>query len=259
MRFLFHIAYDGSPYFGWQRQPEHISVQQVIEETLERLVKAKVHCQGCGRTDTGVHASQFFFHTDLPYAPGEDFIHIFNLNLPPSISVFGLYPAEARFHAQHSAVSRTYHYFIHTGKDAFFSNRSWWNAMDPDWESIHETLVFLKGMHEMRAFCLTPEKYNHTLCQLYEADITPWGDNRYCFIFKANRFLRGMVRILVANLVELGKDPLKKEAFLHHLVSGEKLRFHNIAPPQGLYLSGVEYPGKAIPRQGWMPGGNEFF
>lgn len=254
MRFLFHIAYDGSPYFGWQRQPGHISVQQVIEETMARITKTRLHCQGCGRTDTGVHAGQYFFHADLAFIPGDEFLYQLNLNLPEQISAFGFYPVGPQFHAQHSAIARTYHYFVHQEKDAFFAGKSLWYPQDLDWQSIREAVALLHGKHNFKAFCLTPEKHNTTSCEIFRASLGTWGDKRHFFTFKANRFVRGMIRLLVGNLVEIGKGRLSLETFRHHLETGEQMKFHNIAPPQGLYLSGVEYPGLDIPRQGRMPG-----
>lgn len=257
MRFVFHISYDGSPYFGWQRQPDRATVQQVVEETMAKIAKTKIHCQGCGRTDTGVHASQYFFHADLDFTPDHQFLEILNFNLPDTIAVFDYFPVPDRFHAQYHAISRKYQYFIHRGKDAFFAQKSLWYPSKPDWKLIKDALSLLPGQHDFAAFCLTPEKHHTTVCEIHDASLTSWGEDRYYFSFKANRFLRGMVRILVGNLVELGKGRLSTETFEHHLMTGQKLRFHNIAPPQGLYLSKVEYPDKDIKRLGWMPGDNK--
>mgnify|MGYP006155305183 CR=1 FL=1 len=117
MRYFLHIAFDGSKYRGWQRQPEVKSVQETIEKGLSKIFKQKIGISGCGRTDAGVHASQFFFHFDWDTSIEFDLKFILNKNLPKDIAIHDVIPVEKKQHTRFDAASRTYDYFIHFDKD----------------------------------------------------------------------------------------------------------------------------------------------
>ena len=116
MRYLFHLSFKGTRYYGWQRQPKLQTVQESIESTLRNITGKKVSIHGCGRTDAGVHASQFFFHTGLEINDHGSFLYILNQNLPADIAVFDCHEIPSDFNAQFKAIERTYHYFLHTTK-----------------------------------------------------------------------------------------------------------------------------------------------
>ncbi len=104
-------------YHGWQRQANVLSVQEVIEEALSRILKTPVIVMGCGRTDAQVHATQFFFHLEVEKEWNFDLLFRLNKLLPPDIAVFEIIPVEEKQHARFDAMQRTYDYFIHTSKD----------------------------------------------------------------------------------------------------------------------------------------------
>nr|HPH46379.1 tRNA pseudouridine synthase A [Chryseolinea sp.] len=124
MRYFFHIGYHGHFYRGWQRQPNVRNVQHVIETTLTNILKTPTSAMGCGRTDAQVHASQFFFHTDVQNAWDYDLMFRVNKALPDDIAVFEIIPVEENQHARFDATLRTYDYFIHTYKDPFLTTLS---------------------------------------------------------------------------------------------------------------------------------------
>lgn len=243
MRYFFHIAYKGTRYHGWQRQKTVLSIQEVLETQLQQILKQKISCIGCGRTDAGVHASQYFFHSNIDREWELDLLFVLNKKLPDDIVVYEIIPVEGWPHAQKDALSRTYDYFIHTQANPFLSEVSAFYPLDHFYpEKITAAAHLIPNFTDFRAFCKAPDRYHHTLCEL--TAVRFWMDEkkeRLCFQFTANRFLRSMVRLLVGNLLEVGQGRMSVETFEHHLSSGEAPKFMNLAHPQGLYLSKVEY------------------
>ena len=247
MKYLLHLAYRGTNYHGWQRQPGHPSVQQALEEALEKMLRQKTVCVGCGRTDTGVHASHFFAHfrttEESGFAEGYDPVQRLNRILPTDISVHGIHPVPANFHAQHDATARRYTYRIHTQKDAFLDGLSaFYPAENLDLEKMQAATTLLPTVEDFRAMCKQPDLYKHTRCRLTEAAFTiPENGRQLRLDFTADRFLRNMVRLLVGNILEVGYGRLTLAKFEEHLRSGERPKIFKLARPEGLYLSGVHY------------------
>lgn len=243
-RYFFHIAYKGNQYNGWQRQGNAHGVQQEIETILAKILKEPVFITGCGRTDAQVHASQYVFHTDL--APAFDFDLVYRLNraLPPDIAVFDLIPVEERAHARYDATRRTYDYFIHTRKDPFLYGQSALYAERPlDLSLMNAAIQLLPQYKDYYAFCKSPNSFEHTICYVQHAQLwTNAAGDQLRFQISANRFLTGMVRIIVGRLLEVATGVMSLEAFEYHL--RERITPKNIAPAyaQGLYLSKIEYP-----------------
>jgi tRNA pseudouridine38-40 synthase len=124
LRYFFHLGYLGTNYSGWQKHPDGLSVQQVLEEALSQIFKTPMYITGCGRTDAQVHASQFFFHIDVEREWDYDLLFRLNKLLPDDIAVFDIIPMEGQPHARFDAVERSYDYFIHTYKDPFLGGLS---------------------------------------------------------------------------------------------------------------------------------------
>jgi tRNA pseudouridine38-40 synthase len=251
LRFFFHIAYKGNRYHGWQRQPNVLNVQAVIEDALSRILKtsAEDRIMGCGRTDAQVHASQFFFHMEVLDAWDFDLLYRLNKLLPPDIAVFEIIPVNDNQHARFDAMQRTYNYFIHTYKDPFLNGGSaLYMELNLDVEKMKTaTSVFMK-YNDYMAFCKTPAKYKHTLCSLTSATLfTDASGDRIRFEISANRFLSRMVRMMVGALLDIGRGKFSVDELEHHLVS--KIHPERIKPayPQGLYLSKVTYRYLDIP------------
>jgi tRNA pseudouridine38-40 synthase len=243
MKFFIHLAYKGSRYFGWQRQPKHISVQETLEDALEKMLGKKTNCIGCGRTDTGVHASQFYCH--IKVEKEFDFDPVFRLNkmLPDDIAIHGFIPVDWNAHAQHDAVSRTYTYRIHTHKDAFLSEvSSFYTKENMDVELMKKAVSLLPHHTDYRSFCKQPNLYKSTVCNISKATLEV-GENGSNLVFEitANRFLWGMVRLLVGNILAVGYREMALSEFEDCLKMEKRASHVFKAHPQGLYLSGVVY------------------
>lgn len=242
-RFL-HLSYKGTHYHGWQRQPGNPTVQQTLEDALARILGRKVNCIGCGRTDAGVHASRYFCHIVLHEAPAFDLVFRLNKVLPDDISIHECLEAPREAHAQHDALSRSYTYRIHTFKDAFLSELSaYYPAEGLDVENLHAAAALIPRYKDFKGMCMQSALYKSTLCDVRHAGWTIAEDGKQLqFDITADRFLKGMVRILVGNMLETAYGRMSLESFEEILRSGRPSPFFNAAYPQGLYLSGVEYP-----------------
>ncbi|WP_461453209.1 tRNA pseudouridine synthase A [Mucilaginibacter sp.] len=263
MRYFFHIGYHGTNYCGWQKHPDSISVQQVLETSLTKLLKVPVFISGCGRTDAQVHASQFFFHADIIEW---DFDLFFRLNklLPDDIAIFDIIPMEGLPHARFDTIQRSYDYYIHTYKDPFLSGfSSFYAERNLDFNNMKSAVAILPKYSDYRAFCKMPDRIDHTICHVNSARlfIDKNGD-RIRFNISANRFLSKMIRIIVGRLLEIGKGDMTVDGFEHYLADKVTPAIIIPAYPQGLYLSKVTYPYLDMPVRstfsGMMNGGTDW-
>ncbi|MCC9136991.1 tRNA pseudouridine synthase A [Pontibacter silvestris] len=249
MRYFFHIGYNGVNYRGWQRHPYGISVQQVLEECLQRILKAPVAIVGCGRTDAEVHASQFFFHLDVEKPWEFDMLFRMNKVLPPDIAIFDVIPMEGLPHARFDAVQRSYDYFIHTYKDPFLSNASsLYLIRNLNLDAMKAATALLPLYSDYRCFCVTPAEHNTTICHVTAARwLSDSKGDRLRFQISANRYLSRMIRVIVGKLLQVGMGTLSIAEFESYLATEKAPKALTPAYPQGLYLSKVTYPFLDLP------------
>lgn len=243
-RYFFHIAYKGTNYRGWQRQKKVLTIQELIENKLEEVFKYKIPCLGCGRTDAGVHAAQYFFHIDVKQEIDFDLKFRLNKMLPGDIAVFDVIKMEKDYHAQFDATERTYDYFIHTSKDPFLAGHSSLYLLEnADLNKMKQAASLLSKYSDFRALCKTPDRHDNTICNIKSVKMfTNKQEDRIRFQITSNKFLKGMIRIFVFRLFEIGTGKLSIEEFEYYLKNKEASKFNNLAYPQGLYLSKVSYP-----------------
>ena len=249
MKYFFHLSYKGTRYRGWQRQATAHSLQAEIEAALAKMAKTHIPVIGCGRTDAGVHASQYVMHLSVEKQWDFDPVERLNKMLPNDISVYACMPVSDEAHAQYDATERMYSYFIHAHKDPFLAELSSYYPMkNLDISSMQEAVKLLNGDQDCRALCKKPDIYTHTRCNISHASLSVHvrGD-RMRFCIRANRFLKGMVRIIVGNLLEIGRGRLSLQAFEAALNQQQPLRYFQSAYPQGLYLAKVTYPYLELP------------
>ncbi|MBM3400781.1 MAG: tRNA pseudouridine synthase A [Bacteroidetes bacterium] len=244
MRYFVHIGYKGTHYFGWQRQPDKLSVQEILENCLSRIFKQSITIFGCGRTDAGVHASQYFFHMDIEKSWSFDLFFRLNRILPDDIALFDIIPMEGQPHARFDAIQRVYDFFIHTYKDPFLSDSSsLYLRKSFDLEQMQRAVNLLPKYEDYRAFCKSPDKNEHTICHVSAASLyTNKSGDRIRFRISSNRFLGRMIRILARKLIEIGDGDLSVDEFESHLISKNIPSKLLPAHPQGLFLSKVTYP-----------------
>ena len=251
MRWKITLAYDGTNYGGWQRQNNALTVQEVLEVCLSKVCRQPIYLAGCGRTDSGVHASYYVAHFDTPteelVANNKDSLShdqvIFRINklLPPDISVFQIDSVEDTFHSRFSARKRMYQYHIRYKKSAFHPKYAWWYQPHLDVEAMNKASQLLLGDNNFAAFCKGEIPRNNPNCIVYFAQ---WEKTHEEIIFtiQASRFLRNMVRSLVKALVEVGTHKITVEEFKAIFDSGiGRNEIGRSVPPNGLFLCDVQY------------------
>lgn len=245
MNYYLKLAYTGTNYRGFQWQSNGVvTVQGELERVLAEIHRKKIRLNGCGRTDAGVHASQFYGHIELTELPRENYLFILNKRLPPGIVVHEIIPVGERAHSRYNAIERTYDYFLHTQPDAFLQPFSTLLEQDlgESAGAVNSCLRAMIGDQDFRPFCLTPDKHPSTNCDLKQARWYRSADGRHLrFRFVADRFLRGMIRILVHELLAVARGEITEQAFKTTLASEKARQQLRLAPPEGLFLTGVRY------------------
>jgi tRNA pseudouridine38-40 synthase len=247
-RYFMHISYDGTDYHGWQRQLNGHSIQEEIESALRKLLRQeRVVSVGCGRTDSGVHARDFYLHfnAENPILNKEEILFKLNLMLPKDIGLFGLWQVDYLAHARFDAVERSYEYHIHQRRDPFIQRFSTFYPWPLDVEKMNEAAAHLLRYNDFAAFCKSGGGQKTTLCDLRKAH---WEVDSYKLIFHitADRFLRNMVRAVVGTLLEVGRGKISVDQFITIVEGGKRTKAGESVPPQGLHLTEIKYPENKI-------------
>lgn len=261
MRYFVHIGFKGYNYRGWQRQARVITVQQVMEETLSKVLKSKITCIGCGRTDAKVNASQYFFHFDYYEDFPKNLQFKLNKVLPDDIAIFDIIPMNGHPHAQFDAVERTYEYFINTNKDPFLHELSaLYEEKNLSHEQMKKAAALIPNFSDFSLFCKTPDRNDSNISNVTQTKlfVNQQGD-RIRFQISANRFTKGMIRIIAKRLIDIGKGDISVDDF-EGILSGQIVPSEiTIAHPQGLYLTKVKYPFLDLPTRTEFAGGNSSY
>lgn len=240
-RYFFEVAYKGAAYSGFQVQDNAPTIQGELEKVLSTLYKTQVELTGSSRTDAGVHAHQNYFHGDL-VAPIVS-KHIYNLNamLPPDIALKQIYKVHSDAHARFDATSRTYKYLVYREKSPFKTDRAWYYPFPLDVHSLNQAAHALLSHRDYQAFAKRNSQVHTYNCEVMQAE---WKEEGGYFVFqvKANRFLRGMVRGLVATMLKVGRGTMTQEEWLAIMESRDQTLCDFSAPSHGLFLLSVDYP-----------------
>lgn len=244
MRYFFEVAYNGSSYNGWQSQPNAVGVQAVIEEVLSKILREKIEITGSGRTDTGVHCEQQYFHVDIVKEfDSQHLLQKINSFLPKGIAIHSIRKVKPEAHARHDATERTYHYRITKVKDPFLEGLALLYFKPVDVERMNDAAALMVGEHDFESFSKVKTDVNHFVCDIKKAVWKEEG-NKLEFTITANRFLRGMVRAVVGTLLDVGSEKISINDFKKILDSRDRKKAGANVPPHGLYLSKVKYPSK---------------
>ena len=235
------LAYQGKAYHGWQRQPNAVSVQEVIENALFTLLQRSLEIVGAGRTDAGVHAKQLFANFDVEEELTEDFIFKLNSLLPQDIAINGMHKVTQEAHARFDAVARSYEYHIVQKKDPFAFDAAYLVKRELDVDAMNRAAQTMLEYKNFKCFSRSRTDVRTYNCKIEHAYWQRIND-RLVFHIKANRFLRNMVRAIVGTLLEIGLEKMEVEK-MHEIIQSERRSEAGASvPAKGLYLTKVEYP-----------------
>lgn len=244
-RYFLKLAYVGTNYHGWQKQPSSITVQELLEEAISKVLRVRTGVIGAGRTDTGVHARVFYAHFDAEH----DFNSISNMQLqyklnsmlPSDIAIERIMAVTPGAHARFSAISRTYNYYICTTKDPYMAAFSWLFERELNVQAMQEAAKQLLLYSDFSSFARSNTQVKTNNCTIHEAS---WVQEGHLTIFRitADRFLRNMVRAIVGTLIDVGLQKMSVTDFVQVIKSRSRGKAGLSAPACGLHLTGIKYP-----------------
>lgn len=244
-RYFIKLAFDGTRYHGWQIQRNARTVQQVLGEACSIILREQVRLTGCGRTDTGVHAREFYAHFDIlrQFDREECLKLIFQLNgfLDSDIAVYDLFPVRSLVHSRFSATARTYQYIITRNKDPFQVDLAYYLFGAVDVELMNKAAAFLLSVNDFTSFSKVSTDTKTNICRVTKAGWEVNGES-LVFTIRADRFLRNMVRAIVGTLLELGTGKLTFDEFRQIVAAKNRSDAGESVPAAGLFLVSVEYP-----------------
>ncbi|MEA1874628.1 MAG: tRNA pseudouridine(38-40) synthase TruA [Bacteroidota bacterium] len=246
-RYFLKMAYHGGNYHGWQIQPNAVSVQEIMESALSTLLQEKTAVVGCGRTDTGVHAKQFYLHFDAAQTNLHQQNFMFRLNrfLPKDIAVYDCFPVFTDAHARFNAVSRTYEYHIHQGKNPFLQGLSLSQNQLPDIALMNEACQYLFQYSDFTSFAKLHADNKTNNCKIMKAEWKMQGE-QLIFTIQADRFLRNMVRAIVGTLLEIS-DKSKPASYICDVIEAKnRSAAGKSVSAHALYLTKVKYPKEIV-------------
>jgi tRNA pseudouridine38-40 synthase len=238
------VAYDGSRFYGWQRQDGFESVQEALELGLEGLLGEVVTVHGSGRTDTGVHALRQVasFHVDTKLAD-DRLRHALNAHLGDGVVVRRLETCDDEFHPRFDAIGKRYLYLTLTTRfrPPFGRRYAHWVNQPLDGAAMDVAARAIVGEHDFRAFCSSGSEVKTTVRTVRDLKLVKRRE-RFAVVVEANGFLYNMVRIITGTLLDVGRGRLDADCVARALASGDREELGATAPPDGLYLLRVRYP-----------------
>ena len=249
MRYFIQLSYKGTAYHGWQVQKNARSVQELVNKALSIVLRKPIETLGCGRTDTGVHARQFFAHFDYEKELNPEKVLIaLNGLLPHDIAVQFIFEVAETAHARFDATSRTYEYHICFDKDPFLTNFAWHIHQIPAIEQMNLACKILIDHADFSCFSKSHTQVKTNICKITYA-LWKMNDKELVFYITADRFLRNMVRAIVGTMLQIGKNELSLKQFVQIIESKNRSMAGMSVPAEGLYLFKIEYPYELIQKQ----------
>jgi tRNA pseudouridine38-40 synthase len=240
------LAYNGKAYHGWQYQPNAPTVQETLEKALFTILRKETPVVGAGRTDTGVHASQYFVHFETERIPDcSKFLYKLNSVLPEDIAAYDVFEVKDDAHARFEALSRSYQYRLSLRKDPFLLETAYYLKNDVDVERMNEAAAILKDYKDFKCFSRSKTDVKTYNCRITKA---VWQQEGELLVFHitADRFLRNMVRAIVGTLLEIGLGKMEVEQMHDIIKSRDRQNAGTSVPAKGLFLTGIEYPGTIV-------------
>ena len=242
-RFFMRMSFKGTAYAGWQIQENAMTVQEKLNYALSILLNQPISTIGCGRTDTGVHARQFYVHFDYEteISQLQKIVHQLNSILPTDISVQELFPVLEKQHSRFDAFERTYEYFITTSKNPFLKEFAMFCHNIPEMDLMNEACSGLLQQGDFSSFSKSNTQVKTNICHVSRAS---WENRNDLLVFTitADRFLRGMVRAVVGTLLEVGTRKIPPSRINEIIGFRNRSEAGVTVPACGLYLSQIKYP-----------------
>src|SRR4030095_1452712 len=225
-----------------QVQQNANSIQQEVEKAFQTLQREKIVLTGSSRTDAGVHALQNYFHFDFTSSLDTHFAYKMNAILPGDIVVNKLIPVSEQAHCRFDAISREYEYFIYRHKNPFLNNRAFYFPYKLNIELMHETTHIIKRYTYFTSFSKRNTQVKTFVCHIMES---LWKQEGDCIVFyiKGDRFLRGMVRAMVATILRIGREKMTMKELQHIIEMRDCTGASFAVPARGLFLMRVNFPG----------------
>ena len=244
MRLFASVYYKGTHYSGWQKQPNVISIQEVIEDKLSQFFNRAITIYGAGRTDAGVHAfgQKFHFDVDVDELDINRLIYSINMMLPDDIKIDDIEEVDEDFHARYSAKSKTYSYCIlQESKDPFLYETCLLHPTKIDIEKLREVLTHFIGRHNFKNFTSKEEDKDNFVREIYDIEVT--GNEEVIYItIKGNGFMRYMIRFIVGTALHICDKGLSSDIVDEFLDENSPRQIVGYkAPASGLTLVTVEY------------------
>ncbi len=242
-RYFLELAFNGAKYSGWQIQRNSPTIQETLQDSIGTILQEETKLIGCGRTDARVHAKEFYAHFDTDHTLDNNFAEKANRILPRDIWVKNLLrPTSPKAHARFDAYHRTYEYWLCTNRNPFYLDLATYYFHHVDLDRMNQASGYLKKYEDYETFSKINPNLKHYKCQVYDAWWEEVDDHLFKFTISANRFVRSMVRLIVATLIRVGNGRMNIAEFEDILAARDRSLSADAAPPDGLYLSQVLYP-----------------
>lgn len=244
-RYFLQLSYFGKSFSGWQRQENAATVQGTLEEALTVVLGMSVQVVGCGRTDTGVHAATFVAHFDFHELDVAKLKYQLNGILGSDIAIRKIFHVQSSLHARFSAERRAYTYHVVGEKPVFYKDLMWYLTYFDrvDWSKVQDFARLLESFEQFKPFCKTNSGVDNYRCERLKCN---WNinvsDKVAIFEIESNRFLRGMVRLIVGTSMLIGSGKLALDSVVRSLETQSPLEKTFSAPAEGLFLSRIKYP-----------------
>jgi len=248
MRYFVRCRYKGTHYHGWQRQPQTPkTIQQELEDALTLVSREPITIVGCGRTDAGVHAAEYYFHFDTSYQDTQLLLYKTNQIIGHDINCKSITPVRADAHARYDATERGYTYYMSKERDVFRQETAYTHMQrsDIDMQKMQAAAELLVGTHSFEAFCKAHTDVIKKECTVTESSWTE-TDTDYIYRVRANRFLRGMIRLVVGMCINVSRDKVTLQDVRTAIDNRHRLVHDWSVPAKGLYLDRVVYDWDAI-------------
>jgi len=246
-RYFFKIAYNGTNHSGWQKQPNAPTIQEEIEALFATLYQDKIDIVGCGRTDAGVHASCYFFHADLPTTiTQENLLYKLNRMSEPHLAFYNIQKVNDTAHARFDAYQRSYNYNLSLKKNPFDFSYQIPSQKNFNLEKLNRAAAVLLEYQNFFPLCKSNSEVKNYVCNLTQSEWKQVDESNFVYHVTSNRFLRGMVRLMVGMCLNFMNDQIDLAEI--HSAMQEQRRFSKdlSVPPDGLFLNQILYPEKVF-------------